>query len=440
MKLSAKSERGGTTTGKDHPSLTTISFSGNKREVFSWALFDFANTAFYVLILVISYPLYFKEIVVQDDQNSDFLWGITFSISMSLVALISPILGAAADRGVSKKKFLATFTLLCILATAMLFMVEAGAIAFGMLLLILANIGFEAGLVFYDSFLPDLTSQKHYGRISGFGFAMGYVGSLVTLLVSLPLLSGGFAVENLGNIRLSFLLAAGMFLLFALPLFFFVRERSGRHPFTLSIVTAGYRQVAQTIKEISRYKNIGRFLLSYFIYFDAINTIIIFSSIFARESLHMEMTEIIFFFALVQTSAIAGSLLFGILADTFGQKRTLNLTLLLWLAVVIAAFFVTSKIPFFGIGIAAGIAMGSSQSTSRSLMSVIVPPVKRTEFFGFYSTFGKASAILGPVLFGYISSMINQRAAILSIGFLLLIGIILLRPVIEQPYTEELHA
>ncbi|MBI5216698.1 MAG: MFS transporter [Ignavibacteriae bacterium] len=407
-------------------------------QVFAWSLFDFANTAFYVLILVISYPLYFKEVVVRESQYADFLWGLTFSISMAIVAFISPILGAAADRGVSKKTFLFLFTALCIVSTSFLFFVDAGAIALGMFLLVLANIGFEAGLVFYDAFLPELSRPHELGKISGYGFAMGYVGSLVTLIVSFPLLSGGFVASNLMNVRSSFLLAAGMFFLFAIPLFVFVREKSGRERFHFGFVSLGFRQVGQTLKEISRYKNVGRFLLSYFIYFDAINTIIIFSSIFARQSLHMDLSEIVIFFSLVQTSAIIGSYSFGILADRIGQKRGLNFTLLLWLFVLVAAFFTEEKMMFFGVGAAAGVALGSSQSTSRSLMSVIIPPEKRTEFFGFYSFFGKASAILGPALFGYISSVMNQRAALVAIGVLLIIGFLLLQRVQEEPYAKEL--
>jgi UMF1 family MFS transporter len=152
----------------------------------------------------------------------------------------------------------------------------------------------------------------------------------------------------------------------------------------------------------------------------------------------MDLSEIVIFFALVQTSAIIGSYLFGILADRIGQKRGLNFTLLLWLFVLVAAFFTEDKTTFFGVGAAAGIALGSSQSTSRSFMSVIIPPEKKTEFFGFYSFFGKASAILGPALFGYISSTLNQRAALVAIGLLLILGLLLLQRVKEEPFAKEL--
>jgi UMF1 family MFS transporter len=405
--------------------------------IFSWTLFDFANTAFYVIILTVAYPLYFKEIVVRGSGNGDFLWGATFSASMLVVALLSPILGAAADQGAGKKRFLLIFTLLCVFSTSGLFFVGEGMILWAMLLVVLANIGFEAGLVFYDAFLPELTTPASYGRVSGYGFAMGYVGSLTTLLVAFPLLRGGLVPENLLNVRASFVLAAGLFLVFSLPLFLFLRDRQVTGRLRLEFIRGGIQQVKTTFNGFKKYRNVGRFLLAYFLYADAINTVIIFSSIFARQTLQFDLQEIVFLFAIIQTSAMIGAALLGIAADRFGQKRTLSGVLVLWLLIVVAAFFVEDKTAFFIVGALAGIALGSSQSTSRSLMALISPQEKKTEFFGFYSFFGKASAILGPLVFGVVSSLATQRAAILSIGAFFLVGLIILRNVEEKPFTEN---
>jgi len=403
----------------------------SKGRILSWTLFDFANTAFYVLILTVGYPLYFKKIVV-GSEHGDALWGLSFSISMLVVALLSPVLGAVADYGAGKKRFLALLTALCILATACLFFVEESMVFSGMLFLILANIGFEAGLVFYDAFLPEITTERSYGRVSGYGFAVGYIGSLVTLLIALPLYEGGFGAENLPNIRLSFVIAAGIFLLFSLPLFFFVPDLQRHAPLKFNFLAIGTKRIRATFREFSRYKNIARFLLSYFLYIDAVNTIIVFSSIFADETLKLNVEEIILFFALVQTSAVIGSVFFGIFADKVGHKRSLISSLFLWVVILAVAYVVEDKTAFFGVGILAGIALGSSQSSSRSLMSALVPPEKKTEFFGFYSFFGKASAIIGPALFGIVSSFIDQRTALLSVGVLLIAGLILLQKV-EDP-------
>lgn len=406
----------------------------HRLKIFSWTLFDFANTAFYVVILTICYPLYFREHVVGDPGEGDLLWGTTFSISMIIVAIISPILGAAADQGVGKKKFLIFFTSLCIFATSLLFFVDSGMIIIGILLLILANIGFEAGLVFYDAYLPELSSDHNYGRISGYGFAMGYLGSLVTLISVYPLVKAGFIETNIFNVRFTFLLAAGYFLVFSLPLFLFVKDQQQHISFQFKFIRAGLDRVRKTFHEISMYKNVGKFLLAYFIYVDAINTVIIFSSSFARHTLKMQIDEIIIFFLLVQTAAIIGSVIFGILSDHIGQKITLNITLILWLSIVITVYFIEDKTLFYIVGFFAGISMGSSQSTSRSLMSLISPPEKKTEFFGFYSFFGKASAILGPFIFGVIASYFNQRLAITSVGIFFLIGLLLLQRVSETKF------
>jgi MFS transporter, UMF1 family len=410
----------------DNPSSLPQATRG---QIFSWALFDFAHTSFYVIILTVGYPLYFKEIVAQGSRQGDFLWGLAFSISMLLVALISPVLGAAADYGAGKKRFLGIFTGLCVVATASLFFVQSSMVFTGILLLILANIGFEAGMVFYDAFLPEITTEKSYGRVSGYGFALGYTGSLITLTLAYPLYANGFAAENLLNVRASFLLAAGLLFLFATPLFIFLPDRQRTASLKLNFLKIGFHRLSTTFKEFPRYKNVARFLLSYFIYVDGINTIIVFSSIFARETLSFDLAEIIIFFAMVQTSAIIGSLAFGVLSDHWGHKPTLTITLCLWLAIVIAAFFTQSKMMFYVLGIFAGISLGSSQSTSRSLMSELTPLEKKTEFFGFYSFFGKASAIMGPFLFGIVSSFFNQRLAILSVGIFLLIGLVLLQRV-----------
>ncbi len=410
---------------------TDHSIQATKGQIFSWALFDFANTAFYVIILTVGYPLFFKEVIVGGKQ-SDFFWGLAFSISMLIVAFLSPVLGAVADYGAGKKRFLSIFTVQCVVATALLFFTQSGMILTGMILLIIANIGFEAGLVFYDAFLPEITTKRSYGRVSGYGFAIGYIGSLVTLAVAFPLYVNGFSSDNLINVQISFLIAAAFFLFFSLPLFIFLPDKQRTKSLKLDFLKIGYARIKSTYNQFPLYKNIARFLIAYFIYIDGVNTIIIFSSIFARETLKMTVGEIVAFFAMVQTAAIIGSFIFGIIADHLGHKRTLSITLVLWIIIVFVAFFVVEKWIFYIVGVLAGIALGSSQSTSRSLMSKITPQEKKTEFFGFYSFFGKASAILGPFIFGIASINFGQRYAILSIGAFLLVGLILLQKVDES--------
>ena len=408
-----------------------------KFKIFIWTLFDFANTSFSVLILTTAYSVYFREIVTGNSQIGDFLWGLAFSISMFIVAFISPFLGAIADHSSNKKFFLFIFTILCITSTGLMFFVERGDILLGMVLLILANIGFEGGLVFYDAFLPEITTERSYGRVSGYGFAMGYVGSFISLLVAYPFLKGEFAEWNLFNVRLSFIVAAAFFLFFSLPFFIVIKERKIEIDDKVSYLKVGIERVKSTFTNARKYSNIGRFLLSYFIYADGINTVIIFASIFARHTLNFSLVEILTFFLTVQSTAILGSVVFGIIADSIGQKKTLSITLLLWVITAIGAYFCVDKTTFYIIGFIAGAAMGSSQSTSRSLMSKIIQPSKKTEFFGFYSFFGKSSAILGPLVFGAVSSLTgSQRVAVISVALFFVVGLILLQRVREERFQE----
>lgn len=420
----------------DFSSLSSPSES-SRSQIFVWTLFDLANTSFSVLILTVAYPTYFTTIVAEGRQDADFLWALGFSTSMFITATISPVLGAIADYSAWKKRFLLFFTSLCVSATALMFFVQAEMIFYAIVLLILANVGFEAGIVFYDAFLPEITSERTYGRVSGYGFAMGYVGSFATLLLAYPLLMGGFEAENLVKVRSSYPLAALFFLLFASPLFFFLRESKKEFTRGISYVRLGIDRVRTTFKDIRAYRNIARFLISYFLYIDGVNTVIIFSSIFAVKTLGMSLPEVVVFFLVVQSTAIGGSVLFGVLADKFGIKRMLSWTLLIWVFTVIVAYFTQNRTTFYIVGLLAGIAIGSCQSTSRSLMSRIIPAEKKTEFFGFYSFFSKSSAILGPLIFGALSSLASQRVAVLSIGAFFFAGLLLLQRVKDEPFQRE---
>ncbi|OQY73138.1 MAG: MFS transporter [Ignavibacteriales bacterium UTCHB2] len=392
----------------------------NKKKIFIWTLFDFANTSFSIVVVTFVYAVYFKKVVAEGKSIGDLYWSIGTSLAMIITAIISPILGAIADYSAGKKRFLLFFTLLCIVATSSLFFVGEGEIFFGILLFVLANIGFEAGLVFYDSFLPEITEPKNFGRVSGYGFAMGYLGSLATLAIIYPFIQAEMIKE-------SFPVAALFFLIFAIPLFVYLKDNRKIKSEKVSYLNIGITRVWNTISNLKHYKNLAIFLLAYFFYIEGVNTIIFFSGNYASTTLKFNETELLIFFLTVQTTAIAGSVILGIIADSIGQKKTIIITLIIWLITVLLAYLVQDKSGFYVVGLLAGAAMGSSQSTSRSLMSKLTPPDKKTEFFGFYSFFGKSSAIIGPLVFGFVSFISgDQRLAIFSIGIFFLIGLLIL--------------
>ncbi|MDP3682625.1 MAG: MFS transporter, partial [Ignavibacteria bacterium] len=368
----------------------------SKSKIFVWTLFDFANTSYSIIIVTFLYAVYFKQVVNDGNPIGDLYWSLGTSIAMLITAIISPVLGAIADYSAGKKRFLLFFTLQCIIATALLVFVEKGNVLFGLILFIIANVGFEAGLVFYDAFLPEITTPKNYGRVSGYGFGMGYLGSLVCLAIVYP-----FIQSN--EIKITFLIAAVFFLIFSLPLFLRLHDTRKNVEVPKSYLKIGFNRVFWTLKHIKNYKNLSLFLLSYFFYIEGVNTVIFFSGNYASTTLHFSNLELLVFFLTVQTTAILGSVVLGIVADSIGQKKTIMISLVIWLMTIILAYFTHQKELFYVVGLLAGIAMGSSQSTSRSLMSKLTPDEKKTELFGFYSFFGKSSAILGPLVFGYIS-------------------------------------
>ena len=408
-----------------------------RSRIFVWTLFDFANTAFSVIIVTVIYSKYFSNYVAGGQR---WLWGLAVSLSMVVAALLSPPLGAIADVSRNRKRFLLLFTLLSVICTALLFFIGKGDILPGFILFVLANIGFEGGLVFYDAFLPNLTEKKNYGRVSGYGFAMGYVGALAVLSIVMILLPAAGSPDYYFYIRLSFVVAAAFFLVFSAPLFLFVSEPHIAEPLKKDLIKRGINESSNTFKAIffkRKYPSISRFLLAFFLYNDAIITIIAFASIFASNILRMTDEQIILFFVIVQSTAVLGSFIFGIISDHIGPKKTITITLIVWLLVILGAFFVETVVEFYFVGLLAGLSIGSSQSCSRSLMALLTPQEREAEFFGFYDgLFGKSSAVVGPFVYGVISDISNERYAALAIGLFFIAGLIILQKV-QVPIFKE---
>lgn len=419
-------------------SISPVSDSGLKTphysrpRIFAWTLFDFGNTAYSVIIVTVIYSTYFTSQVA---GGNELLWGLTVSLSMILAAAIAPPLGVAADFLRNKKLFLLLFTLACVVSTALMFFVKPGMVLLGMVLFIIANVGFEGGIVFYDAFLPSITSRRSYGRVSGYGFAMGYLGALVVLFIVNVMLPDALDPDYLFYVRLSFVTAAAFFFLFSLPMFIWVPEPFSKGEIPPAIIRTGFRQAARTFRELfmeRKHPSVARFLFAFFLYNDAILTIIAFAAIFAKQMLSMSDKDTIVFFAIVQTSAVIGSFLFGFLTDKFGPKRTISVTLVLWIIITVGAYFVTTVSAFYIVALGAGSAIGSSQSASRSLMALLTPKEREAEFFGFYDGLcGKASAVVGPFVYGVIARLTDQRVAVLFISLFFIAGFVLLQGVSE---------
>ncbi|HKY31700.1 MAG TPA: MFS transporter [Candidatus Polarisedimenticolia bacterium] len=376
-----------------------------------------------------AYAVYFTQVVAAGSRHASLLWGGAISVSMVVSGAVSPLLGAMADHTASKKRWLLIFTVLCIVPTALLYLVGPGDVVAGTLLFVIANIGFAAGNGFYNGFLSELSSEDDVGRLSGYGYALGYAGGLIALLLCLPLLSGGFGPGHDATFRASFLVTALFFAVFAVPLFLWMRERAvpAPRPRGVSLVRVGYVRLRETFRHVRRLRELFKFLGAFLVYNDGIETVIYFSSIYAVSVLGFSMLETVYLFMAVQVTALAGSLLFGFVTDRIGAKPTIVLTLVLWCAVVAAAFFAQTKGQFWAVALVAGLGLGSNQAASRGLMRLFVPAGRDAEFYGFFSIMGKFSSLLGPLIYGLVAYLAaSQRIAILSVLVFFAAGMLLL--------------
>jgi UMF1 family MFS transporter len=421
-----------------------------RKEILGWCMYDVADSAFTTVIVTAIYAPYFSKIVVGDppDPNvlwglkGDFLWGLAASISEIIVALLAPVLGAIADFSGSRKKFLAACAVTITFFTASLYFVGPGMALMGLVLYIIANIGFAGGGVFIDSFLPGISNESNAGRISGMKWAFGYTSGLVATALCLPL--AGNVVENptpeqLSLARLIPVIVAVYYAVMVIPTFLFLRDRSVAKPLPKgdNYLTVGFRQLRHTLKQIRRYRELFKLLVAFLVYNDGVVTVIYFAALYATDTIGFTTEDVVKMFIAMNVIAALGAFSFGYIADRIGQKRTIFISLGIWTAAVVLAYFSTTKQSFYVVATLAGVGMGSTQSVSRSLLALFTPKENAAEFFGFLGIAGKALAFLGPIIFGTVSQMTgSQRPAILSIGIFFVAGMVLLSLVDEKRGKE----
>jgi len=393
----------------------------NKKHIISWTLFDFANSSYAAVIAAVVFPVYYANVVVGNEAGlGDAWWGRAISASMAIVALTSPLIGGIADYGGRRKRFLFLYTLLSVCGVASLALLEKGAIVEGFMLILVANIGMEGGLVFYNSFLPRIAPKEYQGRVSAWGFMVGYGGSILSLLIALPLVRAG-------HFQATWLMVALFFAVFSVPAFLYLpKDEKGASSFAHAGMN-GLVFTLKTLKELLKRREPRKFVLAYLIYEDGVNTVIVFSSIFAATTLGFQAQELIVLYIVVQSTALAGALMMAKPIDTWGPKKVVIVSLLLWISVAAIAFFVQEKSHFWMLASFAGLGLGTVQAASRAFYSQFVPADKEAEYFGVYSLVGKSSAIIGPLVFGQVSMTFgSQRPAILSVTAFFLIGLIIL--------------
>ncbi len=420
----------------------TLLGEASRRGKFGWAMFDWANQPFFTLITTFIFAPYFVSFVVGDAVRGQALWGYTQAFAGVVIALAAPFLGSIADAGGRRKPWIGVFTALGVAGACALWYAtpaaDPGGLAFTMAMIVVATIGVEFAIVFNNAMLPSLVGEARIGLLSGFGWGLGYVGGLACLAVSLvafvqpdPALFG-LDRDAAEHVRVTAFLVAAWYLVFALPLFALMPDRPASGLAPAAAVAQGLRQLRGTLSQLSRHRNIARFLLARMIYTDGLNTLFAFGGIYAAGSFGMSFEEILIFGILLNAAAGLGAVGFAWVDDWIGAKRTAMIAvgaLTLFTSVIL---LVDDKLWFYILGCLIGSMIGPAQSASRSLMARLAPAELRTEMFGLYALSGKATAFIGPALVGWLTLWAgSQRVGMSAIIVFFALGLVLLAPVRE---------
>lgn len=407
----------------------------NKQAVWSWAFYDWANSAYSTTVMAGFFPLFFKEYWADPNNptHSTFYLGMANSIASIVVAALAPLLGSVADQGSTKKKFLILFAFLGVIMTGGLWMVAQGNWQMAVFFYVLATIGFASGNVFYDALLPGLASEERVDAVSSLGFGLGYLGGGLLFLVNVfmylkPEIFG--IPDGATAIKLSFLSVAVWWAVFTIPLILFVPEPKNYDTVDFkNAVRMGWIQLVQTFKEIRNMKVVGTFLLAYWFYIDGVDTIIRMAVDYGM-SLNFPGESLIIALLIVQFVAFPAALIYGWLASKIGTKTAIMVGIIAYSFITLLGYFMTEAWHFYVLAILIGLFMGGIQALSRSLYTRIIPPDKSAEFFGFYNMLGKFAAIIGPALMGTIALVTGSaRLSILSILLLFILGAFFLNKV-----------
>jgi UMF1 family MFS transporter len=401
-------------------------------------MFDVANSPFATLMITVFFGKFFQEHVVPRSlaHRSHTLWAATISTAMALVALSAPVVGAIADHSGRKKPLLTAYVIVCAIATALIATVTTGTLAgmiTAMLCMVIANATFEGGYVFYNAFLPELAGKQEAGKLSGTGWALGYVGGLSALaivIVAQWMPKPGALTDSWRAIPL---LVAGWYVLFSLPILLLVKERAPRNPPPPEgWVRQGFRGVKETVRTLKDYPDLVRFLIAYLVFTDALETVLVFTATFSGSVLRFTDDDNAKLFVVLNVCAIPGAVIFGQLVDRWSGVKSVAVTLILWLLVVFGCVVVTSKIQFLGIAVIAALGVGGTQAAARAVVSRYVPQHESARVFGFMTLAGRASAVVGPLVYGLVADLTGSiRTAVATISLFFIVGLFLLSRVDE---------
>jgi len=403
-------------------------------------MYDFANSGFTTVVLTAIFNVYFVSVIAAHAEagRATLYWTLAMAIANGLVLLSAPIIGAVADFGAHKKRFLVVTTSGCIIFTAALATVGPSDLIAAMVLVILATVMFSAGENIIAAFLPEIAPPNEMGRVSGYGWALGYFGGLLVLAMCLAYVSWA---ESQGQgaedyVPVTMLITAAMFGLAALPTFIWLNERAQKSvlPHGEHYLTIGFKRVYHTWQEATRFRDLIRFLFTLTVFHSGIYTVIVLAAIYAQKVMGFTTKDTVIMIMVVNITAAAGAFLFGQLQDRLGSIKTLALTLIVWIIALVIAYANDDRAVFWLVANLIGIALGASQSAGRALVGLFSPPGRSAEFFGLWGLAIKLAAIIGPFTYGLITflSKGDHRLAILSTNAFFIIGLAMLLTVNEK--------
>lgn len=410
-----------------------------RREIFAWAMYDFANSGYTTVVLTTVFNAYFVAVVAagQAKGTATLLWTVATAIANVLVLLSAPVLGAIADHRASKKRFLMISTIGCVIFTALLGVVGPGDIVLGITFVVLSYFMFATGENFIASFLPELAEQKNIARLSGYGWSLGYMGGASVLALCLVYVQAaqGRGESAADYVPVTMWITAAVFAFAAIITFLGLRERaipqSVRHA---STVLVGFARVRQTLSHARHYRDLFRFLIALSVYYCGINTVIALAAIYAQEVMGFGTRENIILILLLNFTAAIGAFSFGLFQDRIGSVRTLALVLGLWIIALSITYLIQSPAGFWFSANLVGLALGSSQSAGRALVGLFSPKERTAEFFGLWGLFGKFAAVIGPLTYGavtYATGGDHRLALLVTVGYFV-VGLAILLTVDEQ--------
>lgn len=402
-----------------------------RREYWAWAMFDFANSGYTTVVITAVFSAYFVATVAGNATWATFAWTAGLALSYLLIMLTGPALGAYADLHAAKKKLLAVTAVGCVLFTAALALVEPGAVWLALVLIMMSNFFFGSGENLIAAFLPELARGRDLGKVSGWGWSLGYLGGLLSLGCALAYITWAQArgQDAAHYVPVTMLITAGLFALSSLPTFVWLRERAlpqpGRH---MLLWRDTFTRLAHTLVHLRQYRDLARFFGCIVFYQAGVQAVIALAAIYAQQAMHFQMQDTLKLILVVNVTAAGGAFLFGYVQDRLGHVRTIALTLLGWIAMVLIAASAEGRGVFWLAANLAGLCMGASQSAGRALVGYLSPRARLAEFFGLWGFAVKLSSILGPVTYGVVSWMSSgdHRLAMLLTGSYFVVGLLIL--------------